>query len=180
MAPRGRSPIVSPRSESSRHSAKVTSRSPSFERDTSRYNGNRSKSRSRSPSLRALSRSRSRGRSRSWHRSRSFSRTPSSNNTPPRSSKVCTHTHTHSLSHTLSLPFFPLFLLSLVSLLQLTTLALLADTWLQIVIEKLTKNVTAAHLREIFGSFGDIESVDLPMNRACKGFSCIVIICIRY
>lgn len=35
-------------------------------------------------------------------------------------------------------------------------------------VEKLTKNVTEAHLREIFGSFGDIEYLDLPVNRACK------------
>ncbi|GLA06129.1 hypothetical protein AnigIFM60653_006652 [Aspergillus niger] len=36
----------------------------------------------------------------------------------------------------------------------------------QIVIEKLTKNVTESHLREIFGGFGDIQSLDLPMNKA--------------
>ncbi|KAJ5708030.1 hypothetical protein N7488_007831 [Penicillium malachiteum] len=36
----------------------------------------------------------------------------------------------------------------------------------KIVVEKLTKNVTEAHLREIFGSFGDIEHLELPMNRA--------------
>ncbi|KAJ5778569.1 hypothetical protein N7520_001815 [Penicillium odoratum] len=36
----------------------------------------------------------------------------------------------------------------------------------KIVVEKLTKNVTEAHLREIFGDFGDIEHLDLPMNRA--------------
>ncbi|RMZ92532.1 hypothetical protein DV736_g249, partial [Chaetothyriales sp. CBS 134916] len=35
----------------------------------------------------------------------------------------------------------------------------------KIVVEKLTKNVTEAHLREIFGSYGRIESVDLPLNR---------------
>ncbi|KAB8198892.1 hypothetical protein BDV34DRAFT_231728 [Aspergillus parasiticus] len=35
-----------------------------------------------------------------------------------------------------------------------------------IVVEKLTKNVTESHLREIFGSFGGIESLDLPMNKA--------------
>ncbi|GLB00537.1 hypothetical protein AtubIFM57143_009589 [Aspergillus tubingensis] len=35
-----------------------------------------------------------------------------------------------------------------------------------IVIEKLTKNVTESHLREIFGGFGDIQSLDLPMNKA--------------
>jgi len=38
----------------------------------------------------------------------------------------------------------------------------------KIVVEKLTKNVTEAHLREIFGSYGEIESLDLPMNRQCK------------
>lgn len=37
----------------------------------------------------------------------------------------------------------------------------------QIVVEKLTKNVTEPHLLEIFGSFGEIQSVDLPMNHAC-------------
>ncbi|XRM45971.1 hypothetical protein ABZX51_009033 [Aspergillus tubingensis] len=36
----------------------------------------------------------------------------------------------------------------------------------KIVIEKLTKNVTESHLREIFGGFGDIQSLDLPMNKA--------------
>ncbi|KAL1963306.1 hypothetical protein VTN77DRAFT_8529 [Rasamsonia byssochlamydoides] len=36
----------------------------------------------------------------------------------------------------------------------------------KIVVEKLTKNVTEDHLYEIFGSFGEIQSLDLPMNRA--------------
>ncbi|OJJ46332.1 hypothetical protein ASPZODRAFT_166606 [Penicilliopsis zonata CBS 506.65] len=36
----------------------------------------------------------------------------------------------------------------------------------KVVVEKLTKNVTEAHLHEIFGSFGDIQSLELPMNRA--------------
>ncbi|OJJ33116.1 hypothetical protein ASPWEDRAFT_53160 [Aspergillus wentii DTO 134E9] len=36
----------------------------------------------------------------------------------------------------------------------------------KIVVEKLTKNVTEAHLREIFGGFGDIQNLDIPINRA--------------
>lgn len=38
----------------------------------------------------------------------------------------------------------------------------------QIVVEKLTKNVTESHIREIFGGFGEIEYLDLPINKACK------------
>ena len=38
----------------------------------------------------------------------------------------------------------------------------------KIVIEKLTKNVTEAHIREIFGSYGEIDSLDLPMNKQCE------------
>ncbi|KAJ5770782.1 uncharacterized protein N7511_002833 [Penicillium nucicola] len=36
----------------------------------------------------------------------------------------------------------------------------------KIVVEKLTKNVTENHIREIFGDFGDIEYLDLPTNKA--------------
>lgn len=35
----------------------------------------------------------------------------------------------------------------------------------KVVVEKLTKNVTEAHLQEIFGPYGRIQSIDLPMNR---------------
>ncbi|KAK2760375.1 hypothetical protein FQN54_002445 [Arachnomyces sp. PD_36] len=35
----------------------------------------------------------------------------------------------------------------------------------KIVVEKLTKNVNESHLREIFGAYGDIDSIDLPMNQ---------------
>lgn len=38
----------------------------------------------------------------------------------------------------------------------------------KIVIEKLTKNVTEGHLREIFGSYGQISSIDLPLNKQCE------------
>ncbi|KAL2832368.1 hypothetical protein BDW59DRAFT_139126 [Aspergillus cavernicola] len=36
----------------------------------------------------------------------------------------------------------------------------------KIVVEKLTKNVVESHLFEIFGSFGEIQTLDLPMNNA--------------
>jgi RNA-binding protein with serine-rich domain 1 len=38
----------------------------------------------------------------------------------------------------------------------------------QVVVEKLTKNVTEAHLKEIFGTYGSIVDLDMPLNRACK------------
>ena len=37
----------------------------------------------------------------------------------------------------------------------------------KVVIEKLTKNVQESHLREIFGAYGRVREVDLPMNRQC-------------
>jgi RNA-binding protein with serine-rich domain 1 len=38
------------------------------------------------------------------------------------------------------------------------------------VVEKLTKNVTEGHLREIFASYGRIESIDLPLNKQCMSY----------
>ncbi|RYP36518.1 hypothetical protein DL767_003341 [Monosporascus sp. MG133] len=38
----------------------------------------------------------------------------------------------------------------------------------KIVVEKLTKNINEDHLREIFGHYGPIRDLDLPMNRQCK------------
>ncbi|KAH8816891.1 hypothetical protein F5884DRAFT_238544 [Xylogone sp. PMI_703] len=35
----------------------------------------------------------------------------------------------------------------------------------KVVVEKLTKNVNEDHLREIFGSYGTIKDLDMPMNR---------------
>lgn len=38
-------------------------------------------------------------------------------------------------------------------------------------VEKLTKNMTEDHLYEIFGTFGEIEKIDMPINRTCKRFN---------
>jgi RNA-binding protein with serine-rich domain 1 len=38
----------------------------------------------------------------------------------------------------------------------------------QIVVERLSKNVNEDHLFEIFGQFGPIYDLDLPMNRTCQ------------
>ncbi|KFY06729.1 hypothetical protein V492_07807 [Pseudogymnoascus sp. VKM F-4246] len=35
----------------------------------------------------------------------------------------------------------------------------------KIVVERLTKNINEGHLRELFGSFGEIIDMDMPMNR---------------
>lgn len=40
-------------------------------------------------------------------------------------------------------------------------------TRLQIVVEKLTKNVNENHLFEVFGAYGPIKDLDLPINRQC-------------
>ncbi|EME41594.1 hypothetical protein DOTSEDRAFT_102066, partial [Dothistroma septosporum NZE10] len=34
-----------------------------------------------------------------------------------------------------------------------------------IVIEKLTKNVNVTHLREIFSTYGEIQDLEMPMNK---------------
>ncbi len=40
-------------------------------------------------------------------------------------------------------------------------------------VEKLTKNVREEHLKEIFGAYGQIRDLDMPMNRQCKHqFNC--------
>jgi RNA recognition motif-containing protein len=38
---------------------------------------------------------------------------------------------------------------------------------MQIVVERLTKNVNEDHLFEIFGEYGEIDDLDLPVNRSC-------------
>ncbi len=48
---------------------------------------------------------------------------------------------------------------------------------MQIVVEKLTKNVTDAHLREIFSVYGTIQDLDMPMNRQCEApLHCLALI----
>ncbi|KAK3342093.1 hypothetical protein B0T25DRAFT_559972 [Lasiosphaeria hispida] len=37
----------------------------------------------------------------------------------------------------------------------------------KVVVERLTKNVKEEHLREIFGQYGEIKDLDLPLNRQC-------------
>jgi hypothetical protein len=38
------------------------------------------------------------------------------------------------------------------------------------VVERLTKNVNEDHLREIFGQYGEIEDLDLPVNRSSESW----------
>jgi hypothetical protein len=38
----------------------------------------------------------------------------------------------------------------------------------QIVVERLSKNINEQHLYEIFGQYGRIKDLDLPINRTCK------------
>lgn len=47
-------------------------------------------------------------------------------------------------------------------------------TLFQIVVEQLTKNVNEGHLREIFGNYGPIKDLKLPLNPACKYKFCYV------
>ncbi|KAB8266797.1 hypothetical protein BDV30DRAFT_62084 [Aspergillus minisclerotigenes] len=143
---RGRSPNRSPLDPGPKQASTPMRRTmsprsesrPGSERSASSDHVRRNGYRSRSRS-RSASRSRmlSRSRSRSWSsRSRSRSRSRGSRRCRDRS-----YSETPSPSD--SLPRSS-----------------------KIVVEKLTKNVTESHLREIFGSFGDIESLDLPMNKA--------------
>ena len=131
---------ISPRSASrSRSRPRSVNRSP---RGDKRNGWKGGKSRSRSP-RRSVAGSRSpAGRD---FRARSYSRSMSRGSPPPKSSKV----------RTKDLPLF--------------------FSWpcdktdhFQIVVEKLTKNVNENHLHEIFGAYGAIKDLELPMNRQCK------------
>lgn len=51
---------------------------------------------------------------------------------------------------------------------------------LQIVVEKLTKNVNEGHLRDIFGTYGAIQELDMPMNRQCTHIVVLSLIAIAH
>lgn len=140
---RGRSRSSRP----SRHS-RHPSESSSIPRSQSRgQRDHRSRTRSRSFSRgRTPSRSRARG---PYRQNRSYSRSLSRTSSPPKSSKVSIHCNSVNLA-------------SVYIEIKLTRPSN------KIVVEKLTKNVTENHVREIFGGFGEIEYLDVPMNKACK------------
>ncbi|KAK3290283.1 uncharacterized protein B0H64DRAFT_62019 [Chaetomium fimeti] len=90
-------------------------------------------------------------RSRSYSRGRTTSRTPSRSRTRSRSDsrgRSYSRDETRSRSRTRS-----------ESPLAKST---------KIVVERLTKNVNEQHLREIFGHYGDIDDLDLPVNKQSK------------
>ena len=99
------------------------------------------RSRSRSRSARSMSRSRSRSRSYSSYssRSRSYSRSQSYSRSRSRSRSSYPARRRRSMS-------------------PLPT---------KILVEKLTKNATVAHLNEIFGAYGHINGIDMPTNKKC-------------
>ncbi|CAG8908591.1 unnamed protein product [Penicillium egyptiacum] len=118
-------------------------RSPEQDRARSR-SLHRSKPRSESPS-RSLTRSPSQGRR---DRYRSKTRSPSRGRTRSRSrSRGGRRYDSRSESRSLTPNHSP-------------------PKSAKIVVEKLTKNVTESHIREIFGGFGEIEYLDLPINEA--------------
>ncbi|KAK0726874.1 hypothetical protein B0T26DRAFT_610552, partial [Lasiosphaeria miniovina] len=45
-----------------------------------------------------------------------------------------------------------------------------------VVVERLTKNVKEDHLREIFGQYGEIEDLDLPMIGTNRGTAYILFV----
>lgn len=137
---RTRSRSVEPRSRTRSRSDSRNRRSPSRDsRTPPRRNG---RYRDDSPS-----RSRSRGRGRDDSRLRSRSRSLTRSESPLKSTKVSCHIACACEPHDGECH---------------------VDLYNQIVVERLTKNVNEDHLREIFGQYGPIEDLDLPINRSCK------------
>ncbi|KAJ5964626.1 uncharacterized protein N7479_004502 [Penicillium vulpinum] len=122
------------------------SRSPDQDQDRAQSRSLPPKPRSESPS-RSLTRSPSQGR-RDRYRSKTRSRSPSRGRTRSRSlSRGGRRYNSRSESRSLTPNPSP-------------------PRSSKIVVEKLTKNVTENHIREIFGGFGEIEYLDLPINKA--------------
>ena len=122
----------------------ASSRSPSRRR---RYDA-RSPSRSPTPPSRRNGRHRSDSRSWSRGRGRGTSREPSEE-PPVRSTKASEPRQRQLTQVLLTLPA-------------------------QIVVERLSKNINEDHLYEIFGDFGPIKDLDLPINRTCTYFHAFV------
>ncbi|CAG7931863.1 unnamed protein product [Penicillium olsonii] len=137
-----RSPRHSPMEDRGQSRSARPSKPLSESRSISR---SRSAGRSRSVS-RGRTRSRSRSRGARHYHSRSGSRSLSPNSGPPKSSKVAARPVPE-----IRPSFRGIQLICIHN---------------QIVVEKLTKNVTEDHVREIFGGFGDIEYLDVPINKA--------------
>ncbi|GAB7345756.1 hypothetical protein MBLNU457_4025t2 [Dothideomycetes sp. NU457] len=123
--------------------ARSVSRGRSFTRSPLPPSDN-ARSRSRSPPRRSISPPRRNGTKRTRSPSRSLSRSRSRS---PRRSRSRTSYRRRSYSRSPSRSTSPL------------------PRSAKIVIEKLTKNVLATHLHEIFSSYGAIVDVDMPMNR---------------
>ena len=140
---RGRSKSPSHTPPSARPPPRSLSRSPSHSRSPRRSISPRSNSDSRSRSPTPLLRD-----TRNGHRAhRDISRSPTRSRSPSRGAgdrRYRERSYTRSLSRHSRGPQSS-----------------------KIVVEKLTKNVNEAHLREIFGSYGQIESLDMPVNRQC-------------
>lgn len=125
----------------------MPSRSPSRtpRRSITPRSASRSRSRSRSPYQ-------SRARTRSRSHSQSRSRTPPRRDTPRSRSRSRSRTpQSQSRSQSRS--------------------PRRSSSSAKIVVERLTKNVTKAHLEEIFGNYGELLDVDMPMNRQCTWLS---------
>lgn len=155
---RGRSHSHS-RSPPLRRSYSDRSRSPRRSITPRSYSRSRSQSRTpvRSPSPRRNGRRGHTPRSRSRSptprgRPRSYSRSPSrrSSSPPPRSAKVLK----------------PIFY-ACPRVFKRPALSCNDCSLSQIVVEQLTKNVNEGHLREIFGKYGPIRDLKLPINPVC-------------
>lgn len=146
--------MASPRSPS-RGRSRTRSHTPTSLKRALSPDPHRSRSPHRSPSPRSRSRSRSPSRTPNANQGRNgygpgrrYSRSPSRSRSPNRADRrpYRERSYTRSVSRGRNVQSS------------------------KIVVEKLTRNVHEGHLREIFGSYGTIQSIDLPLNKQCKDF----------